>query len=63
GQELEEGQERVDTDGDLALPVDEVLGDLSDVDLSPAEEAEEEVEEQAGPLADAPELADLEIED
>ena len=63
GQELEEGQERVDTDGDLALPVDEVLGDLSDIDLSPAEEAEEEVEEQAGPLADAPELADLEIED
>ena len=29
-EEVEEGQERVDTDGELALPADEVLGDLDD---------------------------------
>jgi len=62
-EEAEEGQERVDEEGELALPVDERLDDLEDVELasggdSPAEEAEEEV----GPVADA-DLADLEIED
>jgi DNA-directed RNA polymerase subunit beta len=61
-EEAEEGQERVDQDGELNLPADEALGDLDDVELSPAEEAEEEAEEQAGPLADA-EAVDLEIED
>ena len=44
-EEVEEGQERVDQDGELTLPADEVLGDLADVELSPAEEAEEEAEE------------------
>src|SRR5207244_10023876 len=53
-EEAEEGQERVDEDGEMTLPADEVLDDLEDVELasgpdSPAEEAEEEV----GPVADA----------
>ncbi|MDQ3821853.1 MAG: DNA-directed RNA polymerase subunit beta [Actinomycetota bacterium] len=61
-EEVEEGQERVDQDGDLALPVDEQLDDLDDVELAPAAEAEEEAEAQVGPLADA-EAVDLEIED
>jgi DNA-directed RNA polymerase subunit beta len=61
-EEAEEGQERVDQDGELALPADESLSDLADVELSPDEEAEEEAEEQAGPLAEV-DLADLELED
>jgi DNA-directed RNA polymerase subunit beta len=61
-QELEQGQERLDESGELSLPADEALGDLSDVDLSPAEEAEEEAEEQAGPFADA-DLVDLELDE
>src|SRR5256886_4976654 len=60
-QELEEGQERVDQDGELALPADEALEDLDDVEVSPDEEAEEEAEAQAGPLAEN--VADLELED
>src|SRR5213075_3387066 len=39
-EELEEGQERVDQDGELALPADESLGDLDDVEVSEGEEAE-----------------------
>jgi DNA-directed RNA polymerase subunit beta len=61
-EEVEEGQERVDLDGELSLPADEDLGDLEDVELTPAAEAEEEAEAQVGPVAD-PELADLEIEE
>jgi DNA-directed RNA polymerase subunit beta len=61
-EEVEEGQERVDQDGELALPADEQLDDLTDVELTPAAEAEEEAEAQVGPLADA-EAVDLEIED
>jgi DNA-directed RNA polymerase subunit beta len=61
-EELEEGQERIDQDGEMALPADEALGDLDDIDLSPEAEAEEEAEEQAGPLAEA-DLADLELEE
>jgi DNA-directed RNA polymerase subunit beta len=50
-EEVEEGQERVDQDGEMALPNDEELGDLSEV----------EVEEQAEP---APvDLADVELEE
>jgi DNA-directed RNA polymerase subunit beta len=60
--EVEDGQERVDQDGELALPADEQLDDLQDVELPPAAEAEEEAEAQVGPLADA-EAVDLEIED
>ena len=49
-EELEEGQERVDQDGELKVPADEALGDLADVEVEPEIEASEEAEEQAGPL-------------
>jgi DNA-directed RNA polymerase subunit beta len=61
-EEVEEGQERVDQDGELALPADESLGDLDDVEVSEEEEAEEEAEAEIGPLGDA-DLVDLELED
>ncbi len=61
-QEVEEGQERVDQDGELSLPADEQLGDLADVEVAPADAAKEEAEEQAGPQAEA-DLADLELEE
>jgi DNA-directed RNA polymerase subunit beta len=48
-EEVEEGQERVDQDGEMALPNDEELGDLSDVEVT-----EEETE--------APALAEGELE-
>jgi DNA-directed RNA polymerase subunit beta len=51
-EEVEEGQERVDQDGDLKVPTDEVLGDLADVEVAPEEAATEEAEEQAGPLTE-----------
>jgi DNA-directed RNA polymerase subunit beta len=51
-EEVEEGQERVDQDGELALPADEALGDLADVEVAPEVVAEEEAEEQAGPLTE-----------
>jgi DNA-directed RNA polymerase subunit beta len=61
-EEAEEGQERVDETGqEVTLPADEVLGDLSDVEVPPEEDAKEEAEAQAGPLAD--ELADVEVEE
>ena len=60
-EEVEEGQERTDSDGELKLPADEQLGDLADVEVTPAEEAKEEAEAQAGPLAD--DLADVEVEE
>jgi DNA-directed RNA polymerase subunit beta len=46
-EEAEEGQERVDQDGELSLPADEQLGDL---------------DEAAAPPEEAPELADIEVE-
>jgi DNA-directed RNA polymerase subunit beta len=61
-EEVEEGQERVDQDGELALPADEALGDLENVEVSPDEEAEEEAEAQLGPLAEV-DMADLELEE
>jgi DNA-directed RNA polymerase subunit beta len=61
-EEVEEGQERVDIDGELALPADESLGDLDDVEVSDDKEAEEEVEAEVGPLGDK-DLVDLELED
>jgi DNA-directed RNA polymerase subunit beta len=61
-EELEEGQERVDQDGEIALPADESLGDLDEVEISPSDKAEEEAEEEIGPLGDD-ELVDLELED
>jgi len=61
-EEAEEGQERVDVDGEIALPADESLGDLDDVSVSEEEEAKEEAEAEVGPLGDA-DLVDLELED
>jgi DNA-directed RNA polymerase subunit beta len=61
-EEQEEGQERVDQDGELTLPADEALGDLEDVEISDEQEAEEEAEAEIGPLGDA-DLVDLELED
>jgi DNA-directed RNA polymerase subunit beta len=58
-EEVEEGQERVDQDGELALPADEALGDLADVEVGPEDAAKEEAEEEAGPLG---EVADVEGE-
>ena len=39
-EEAEEGQERVDNEGELALPADEALDDLDDVEVSEAKEAD-----------------------
>jgi DNA-directed RNA polymerase subunit beta len=61
-EEAEEGQERVDVDGEIALPADESLGDLDDVAVSEEDEAKEEAEAEVGPLGDA-DLVDLELED
>ena len=61
-EEVEEGQERVDNDGELSLPADEALGDLENVEVSADEEAEEEAEAQVGPLAEV-DMADLELEE
>jgi len=61
-EEAEEGQERVDLDGEIALPADESLGDLDDVAISEEDEAKEEAEAEVGPLGDA-DLVDLELED
>jgi DNA-directed RNA polymerase subunit beta len=54
-EEAEEGQERVDQDGEMALPNDESLGDLDDVEVT---EGQAEVEEPA-----VVDLADVEVED
>jgi DNA-directed RNA polymerase subunit beta len=51
-EEVEEGQERVDQDGELKVPSDEALGDLADVEVEPEAIATEEAEEQAGPLTE-----------
>jgi len=61
-EEAEEGQERVDPDGELAVPVDETLGDLDDVEVTEEETAEEEADAEVGPLGE-PDLVDLELED
>jgi DNA-directed RNA polymerase subunit beta len=55
-EELEEGQERVDQDGEMALPNDEALVDVADPNLAPDEAAAEEAQDQAGPLAEEVEL-------
>jgi DNA-directed RNA polymerase subunit beta len=54
-EEAEEGQERVDQDGEMALPNDEALGDLDEVEVTDAEVDEEEPA--------AIDLADVELED
>ncbi len=59
-EEVEEGEDRVDSDGELAVPADEALVD--GVEATENEEAEEEAEAEVGPLGDAG-LVDLELED
>jgi DNA-directed RNA polymerase subunit beta len=59
-EEAEEGQERVDNDGELALPADEVLTDLDEVEVTADDE--EEAEAPVGPLAEV-DMADLEKEE
>jgi DNA-directed RNA polymerase subunit beta len=61
-EEQEEGQERVDQDGELNLPADESLGDLEDVEVSEGEDAKEEADAEVGPLGEK-DLVDLELED
>jgi DNA-directed RNA polymerase subunit beta len=62
-EEEEEGQERVDVEGEMALPADEQLDDLEDVELASGDESpKEEIEDEVGPLGDA-DLADVEVED
>jgi DNA-directed RNA polymerase subunit beta len=46
-QEVEEGQERVDPDGELALPADETLGELADVEVAPEGETTAEKTEDS----------------
>jgi DNA-directed RNA polymerase subunit beta len=60
-EEVEEGQERTDESGELTVPADEAINDLADVEVTPSENAKEEAEAQAGPLAD--ELADVEVDE
>ena len=61
-EEAEEGQERTtETGAELTLPADEAINDLADVEVTPAENAKEEAEAQAGPLAE--ELADVEVDE
>ena len=56
-EEAEEGQERVDNEGELTIPADEQLGDVDEV-------AAAEVEgEERGALEEAPNVADLELEE
>jgi len=61
-EEQEEGQERVDSDGELSLPADEALGDLEDVEVSEEQESQEDADAEIGPLGE-PDLVDLELED
>jgi DNA-directed RNA polymerase subunit beta len=63
-QELEEGQDRVDEAGELTLPADEQLGDLDEADVGlVGETPTEEAKEAGGPLEEAPNLADVELEE
>jgi DNA-directed RNA polymerase subunit beta len=63
-EEAEEGQERVDESGELSLPADEQLGDLNEGEAGVAGESPaEEAEDAAGPFEEAPNLADLELEE
>jgi DNA-directed RNA polymerase subunit beta len=54
-EEAEEGQDRVDQDGEMALPNDESLGDLSDVEVL-------DEQEEDGDGDEAPALAEGELE-
>jgi len=63
-EETEEGQERVDQDGELKLPADETLGDVDETEAVLAGESKsEEAEDETGPFEEAPNLADIELEE
>jgi DNA-directed RNA polymerase subunit beta len=62
-EELEEGQQRVDETGEMTLPADEQLVDLEGVEPETGVAPAEEAEEVAGPFDEAPDLADVEIEE
>ena len=59
-EDTEAGGDTADETGELVLPADEQLGDLSDVEVAPAEEAKEETEAQKGPW---PSIADVEVDE
>jgi DNA-directed RNA polymerase subunit beta len=64
-EETEEGQVRMDEGDEVGLPADEGLTDIDETsaDVRGGESPAEEAEDAAGPFAEAPNLADLEIED
>jgi DNA-directed RNA polymerase subunit beta len=63
-EETEEGQERVDQDGELTIPADEQLGDVEEAEVVVAGESRsEEAEDESGPFEEAPNLADIELEE
>ena len=54
----------VDQDGELTLPADEQLGDVDETEAVLAGESKsEEAEDEAGPFEEAPNLADIELEE
>jgi DNA-directed RNA polymerase subunit beta len=55
-EELEEGADRVDEAGELALPADEELGDIEGVELAIGEDEGEA-------LVGEPDLVDIELEE
>jgi DNA-directed RNA polymerase subunit beta len=64
-EETEEGQERMDESGEIQIPADEALIDVDEdnPDVAGGESPAEEAADEAGPFAEAPNLADLEIEE
>ena len=64
-EELEEGAEAMEEAGETQLPSDEALVDVGEDsgDVVGGETPAEEAADVAGPFAEAPDLADLEIED
>ena len=64
-EEAEEGQERMDESGEIQIPADEALVDVDEdnPDVAGGESPAEEAADEAGPFAEAPNLADLEIEE
>jgi DNA-directed RNA polymerase subunit beta len=62
-EEAEEGQERVDEDGELALPNDEALGDLTDVEVSTEGATSDGDSDDDGEEAPAVAEPELELED
>ena len=51
-EEAEEGQERVDEDGELALPKDEALDDLADVELESGDRPQRKFRHEVGPMGE-----------